>query len=182
MLLAMILALSLQDAPRKLTFQVEHFTGAATPAGNKLKPDEIRAFEKELGALPGVKEVRCTESTATLTLNPDATLKLSEIRAAGKKVLTYDGGKPVIVFNTIKLQGRVTLTLHLDKNQDKVKDALKSLGFQDLTESGDDFDGRAKSAVDVVTVVKKVCQATGAEYKIFEILKDITWHPEAREK
>lgn len=165
-------------APRKLRITVEHFkidTKQAVP----LKPEEAKSFAAELKELAGVQDATCTETQATITIKPDASLKLSELRATGKKTLTYDGGKPVMVFNTIKLEGHVTLNLHVDKNPEKVKDALKELGFKDVTENGNDFDGTLKSPVDVVSVIKKVCAKTGAEYKIFEILKDITWLPAA---
>ncbi|HXX92266.1 MAG TPA: hypothetical protein VEN81_01450, partial [Planctomycetota bacterium] len=77
----------------------------------------------------------------------------------------------------IKLEGHVSLNLHVEKNPDKVKDALKEIGFKDVVENGNDFEGTFKSPIDVVTIIKKVCLKTGAEYKIFEILKDVTWLP-----
>ena len=163
-------------APRKLKITVEHFKIDAKQAV-PLKPEEAKSFAAELRELAGIQDAACTESLATITLKPDSTLKLSELRATGKKTLIYDGGKPVMVFNTIKLEGRVSLNLHIEKNPEKVKDALKELGFKDLTENGTDYEGTVKTPVDVVTVVKKVCAKTGAEYKIFEILKDITWLP-----
>jgi len=174
-LLAVLLAL--QDAPpQKLKFQVEHLKIDAKQTA-PLKPEEAKAFAEELKQLAGVKDATCTESLATITMSGEGPLKMSELRAAGKKTLTYDGGKPVIVFNTIKLEGHVTLTLHVEKNPDKVKDALKEMGWKDVKEADGTWEGVVKTPVDVVTVVKKVCAKTGAEYKIFEILKDITWHP-----
>ena len=163
-------------APRKLKITVEHFKIDAKQSV-PLKPEEAKSFASELKELPGVLDASCTESQATITIKPDGTLKLSELRGTGKKTLTYDGGKPVMVFNTIKVEGHVVLNLHVEKNPEKVKDALKELGFKDVTENGNDFDGVVKSPVDVVTIIKKVCAKTGAEYKIFEILKDITWLP-----
>ena len=166
------------QAPRKLKITVEHFKidlKQAVP----LKPEEAKSFAAELRELAGIQDATCTESLATITIKPDAALKLSELRMTGKKTLTYDGGKPVMVFNTIKVEGHVTLNLHVDKNPDKVKDALKELGFKDVTENGNDYDGTIKTPVDVVTIIKKVCAKTGAEYKIFDILKDITWQPAA---
>jgi hypothetical protein len=182
--IAIVIALLAQTAtegtpaPRKLKITVEHFKidlKQAVP----LKPEEAKSFAAELKELAGVQDASCTESQATITIKPDAALKLSELRATGKKTLTYDGGKPVMVFNTIKIEGHVTLNLHVDKNPEKVKDALKDLGFKDVTENGNDYEGTVKSPVDVVTIIKKVCAKTGAEYKIFDILKDITWLPAA---
>jgi len=177
MIVFLVAMLVLQDPPpQKLKFTVEHLN-LDTKKTAPLKSDEAKAFEKELKELPAVADATCTETTATITLKPDGTLKLSELRGTGKKTLTYDGGKPVIVFNTIKLEGKVTLTLKVDKNKEKVKDALKDLGFKDISENGDDYDATIKSPVDLVTVVKKVCAKTGADYKIFEILKEIVWRP-----
>jgi hypothetical protein len=170
---------AVQDSPQKIQFKVEHFKidlKQAVP----LKPEEAKSFAAELKELPAVLDATCTETTATLSLKPESTLKWTEIKEKGKKTLTYDGGKPVIVFNTIKLEGHVTLTLHVEKNPEKVKDALKDAGFKDVTESGNDYDGTVKSPVDVVTVIKKVAAKTGIEYRIFDILKDITWHSPAK--
>ena len=174
-----LLVLALQTAqelpPTKLKFQVEHLN-LETKKAAPLKADEAKSFASELKELAAVQDATCTESVATVQLKPDVSLRWTEMKAVGKKTLTYDGGKPVIVFNTLKLDGRVTVTLHVEKNADKVPEALKALGFQDVTANGDDYDCRAKSPVDVVTLVKAVCKRTGADYKIFEIFKDVVWH------
>jgi hypothetical protein len=177
-LMAALFLLAAQDPPRKLAFKVEHIH-LETRKTAPLKPDEAKSFAEELQELPAVKEAACTENTATVTLKPGAVLKLSSLRSAGKKTLGADGGKPVIVFNTLKLEGKVTLTLHVEKNRDKVKDALKESGFKDVTESGNEYEGVVKTPVDVITVVKKVAAKTGVEYKVFEILKDVAWHAPA---
>jgi hypothetical protein len=170
-----LLVAALQDAPQKLKFQVEHFN-LETKKAVPLKPEEAKSFAAELRELAAVQDASCSETTATLTLKPDAALRWTELKAAGKKTLSYDGGKPVIVFNTLKLEGHVTVTLHVEKNADKVADALKGLGAQDVAPSGDDYDARFKSAVDVVTLVKAVCKKTGQEYKVFDVFKDVVWH------
>ena len=54
--------------------------------------------------------------------------------------------------------------------------ASKRVTIREVAESGDDYDATIKTPVDIVTVVKKVCAKTGAEYKIFEVLKEVTWH------
>jgi len=173
--LAVLLLATFQEGPQKLKFQVEHLN-LETKKAAPLKADEAKSFAAELKEMAAVQDAGCTETTATLTLKPDANLRWTELKAAGKKTLSYDGGKPVIVFNTLKLEGRVTVTLHVEKNADKVPEALKSLGFQDLSVNGDDYEGRLKSPVDVVTLVKAVAKKTGVEYKVFEIFKDAVWH------
>lgn len=175
-----LLLLAAQDAPQKLKFQVEHLN-LETKKAAPLKADEAKSFASELKELAPVADATCTETTATVTLKPGVHLRWTEMKAVGKKTLSYDGGKPVIVFNTLKLEGHCTVTLHVEKNADKVVDALKGLGFQDVTANGDDYDCKVKTPVDVVTVVKAVCKRTGAEYKVFEIFKDLVWHsPEAK--
>jgi hypothetical protein len=173
-----LLLVAPQDAPQKLKFQVEHFN-LETKKAAPLKAEEAKSFASELKELAPVQDATCTETTATVTLKPEASLRWTDMKAVGKKTLTYDGGKPVIVFNTLKLEGHVTVTLHVEKNADKVVDALKGLGFQDVTANGDDYDCKAKSPVDVVTVVKAVVKKTGVEYKVFEIFKDVVWHAPA---
>jgi hypothetical protein len=172
---AVLLGVLAQEAPQKLKFQVEHLN-LETKKAAPLKPDEAKSFAAELKEMAAVQDASCTETTATVTLKPESKLRWTELKAAGKKTLSYDGGKPVIVFNTLKLEGHVTVTLHVEKNADKVVDALKGLGFQDVTANGDDYDARVKSPVDVVTLVKAVAKKTGVEYKVFEIFKDVVWH------
>lgn len=176
-LMALVL-LAPQDAPQKLKFMVEHLN-LETMKAAPLKADEAKSFAAELKQLAAVQDATCTESIATVTLKPGTALKWTELKAAAKKTLSYDGGKPVIVLNTLRLQGRVTITLHVEVNADKVADALKGLGFQDATASGEDHTGKVKTPVDIVTVVKAVAKRTGVEYKLFEIFKDIVWHAPA---
>jgi hypothetical protein len=175
MRVALLALLLLQETPQKLKFQVEHLN-LETKKAASLKPEEAKSFASELKELAAVQDATCTESVATVTLKPGASLKWTDMKAVGKKTLSYDGGKPVIVFNTLKLSGHVTLTLQVDKNADKVPEALKGIGFQDVTANGNSYEGTLKSPVDVVSVVKAVCRKTGAEYKIFEIFKDVVWH------
>ncbi|HVE42133.1 MAG TPA: hypothetical protein VNM14_19720 [Planctomycetota bacterium] len=174
-LAVVLLCCAAQEAPQKLKFQVEHLN-LETKKAAPLKADEAKSFAAELKEMAAIQDASCTETTATLTLKPDSNLRWTELKAAGKKTLSYDGGKPVIVFNTLKLEGRVTVTLHVEKNADKVAEALKGLGFQDVTASGEDYEARVKTPVDVVTLVKAVAKKTGVEYKVFEIFKDVVWH------
>jgi hypothetical protein len=72
------------------------------------------------------------------------------------------------------------VTLHVEKNADKVPDALKGLGFKDVVADGDNYKGVATKPVDIVTLLKTVALKTGNEYKL-EIFKDAAWHaPEAK--
>jgi hypothetical protein len=177
LLAALVLLLGADDAPQKLKFNVEHLnlqTFKAAP----LKADEAKSFGAELKELEAVQDASCTETTGTVTLKPGATLKWTEIKATGKKTLSYDGGKPVIVLNTLKLEGSVTVTLHVEKNADKVVDALKGLGWKDVTADGDNYSAVVKKPVDIVTLLKVVAQKTGNEYKL-DIFKDAAWHAPA---
>lgn len=176
--LGILAAVLCQAAPQKLKFQVEHIN-LETKKQVPLKPEEAKSFASELKEMAAVQDAVCTETLATVTLKPEASLRWTDMKAVGKKTLSYDGGKPVIVFNTLKLDGHVTVTLHVEKNADKVADALKGLGFQEVTASGDDYDCIVKSPVDVVTVVKAVVKKTGVDYKVFEIFKDVVWHAPA---
>ena len=164
-LIALLLLIPADDAPQKLKFTVEHLN-LQTMKAAPLKPDEAKSFGAELKELAAVQDASCTETTGTLTLKPGATLKWTEIKATGKKTLSYDGGKPVIVLNTLKLSGSVTVTLHVEKNADRVPEALKSLGFKDVAADGDNYTGVATKAVDIVTLLKTVALRTGNEYKL----------------
>ncbi len=175
MTLLLAALICLQDKPVKVRFDVQHMPTDPSGKPRPLEPKEIRAFEAELKELPGVQEAACTQVAVTLTLRPEGQLRLSELRGAGKKTLGTETGKPVIIFNSIKLEGRVSITLHVEKNPDKVKDALKGFG-EVLSESGETCEVKLKSAVPVLTLVKAVAAKTGVEYKVFDILKDIVWH------
>src|SRR5436190_2296679 len=83
-----------EDAPQKLKFSVEHLN-LQTMKASPLKAEEAKSFGAELKELDAVAEAGCTETTGTVTLKPGATLKWTEIKATGKKTLSYDGGKPV---------------------------------------------------------------------------------------
>ena len=178
-LLAIVLLVPADDGPQKLKFTVEHLN-LQTMKAAPLKPDEAKSFGAELKELEAVQDASCTETTGTLTLKPGATLKWTDIKATGKKTLSYDGGKPVIVLNTLKLEGSVTVTLHVEKNPDKVPEALKSLGFKDVVADGDNYTGVVKTPLDIVTMLKSVAKKTGNDYKL-EIFKDAAWHaPEGK--
>jgi hypothetical protein len=175
--MALLLAafLAAQEAPVKLKFDVQHMPSDPGGKPRPLEPQEIRAFEAELKALPGVRDAACTPVAVTLTLQPEARLKLSEIRMAGKRTLGTETGKPVLVFNSITLEGRVSVTLRVEKNRDQVKDALKGYG-EVVSESDETYELKLKSGVPVLALVKAVAAKTGVEYKVFEILKDVVWH------
>ena len=171
------LLLLVQEKETKIRFGLQHDTGAKDGIGaRKLNPEEERAFEKELRVLPACKEAVVKGSAATVTLNPGSTLKFTEIKAAGKRVPTPDGGFNQVIFNTLKLEGRVTLTLNVEKNREKVKDALKAAGAAEVTEEGDGWTCVFKTPEDTIGLVKTISAKCGIEYRIFEILKDITWH------
>src|SRR5882672_250742 len=104
-----LLLLAADDAPQKLKFNVEHLN-LQTMKAAPLKAEESKSFASELKEMEPIADATCTESLVTVTLKPGAPLKWTDMKATGKKTLTYDGGKPVIVFTTLKVDGHVTLT------------------------------------------------------------------------
>lgn len=176
-LLLALLVLAPQEKDARLRFLMQHDTGAKDGVGaRKLKPEEERALEKEFKALPAVKDAVLKDSVATLTLKPDSSVKLSELRGAGKKAPVEEGFNQ-IVFNSLKLEGSVTLHLNVAQNREKVKDALKGGKVTDVTETADGWRCLIKApGADVLALIKAVAAKCGVEYKVFEILKDITWH------
>ncbi|HEX7900086.1 MAG TPA: hypothetical protein VF950_20125 [Planctomycetota bacterium] len=156
----------LQDRPLPIKFLMQHDTGAKDGRGaRKLTPDEEQALAKEFRAMPGMKDVAVKDGVFTLT--PGTSIKLSELRAAGKKAPVQEGFHQ-IVLNTLKLEGQVTVALEVAKNRDKLKDILKA-------EEGPGGWTFKASGQDVPTLVKTVCAKCGVDYKLFEVLKDITW-------
>ena len=157
----------LQDTtPKPLKFMMQHDTGAKDGRGaRKLTPDEEQALAKEFRAMPGMKEVAVKDGVFTLT--PGASVKLSELRAAGKKAPVQEGFHQILL-NTLKLEGRITLALEVAKNRDKLKDILKA-------EEGPDGWTFKGTGSDIPSVVKSICAKCGVDYKLFEVLKDVTW-------
>lgn len=167
MLLLALLLQATQEQAKPLKFMMQHDTGAKDGRGaRKLMPDEEQALAKEFRAMPGMKEVVVKDGVFTLT--PGGPVKLSELRAAGKRAPVQEGFNQ-IVLNTLKLEGRVTLALDVSKNRDKLKDILKA-------EEGPDGWTFKASGADLPSVVKNVCAKCGVDYKLFEVLKDVTWH------
>ena len=165
---AFLLALLLlpQDKPLPIKFMMQHDTGAKDGRGaRKLTPDEEQALAKEFRAMPGMKDVAVKDGIFTLT--PGTSVKLSELRAAGKKAPVQEGFHQILL-NTLKLDGKVTLALEVAKNRDKLKDILKA-------EEGPDGWTFKGTGGDIPSVVKSVCAKCGVEYKLFEVLKDVTW-------
>jgi hypothetical protein len=164
--LLLALVLSTQDKPLPIKFMMQHDTGAKDGLGaRKLTPAEEQALAKEFRAMPSMKEVAVKDGIFTLT--PGGPVKLSELRAAGKRAPVQEGFNQ-IVLNTLKLEGRITVALEVAKNKEKIKDALKA-------EEGPDGWTFKASGQDVPTLVKTICAKCGVEYKLFEVLKDITW-------
>jgi hypothetical protein len=164
-LLALLLVV--QDAPKPLKFMMQHDTGAKDGRGaRKLTADEEQALAKEFRAMPGMKDVAVKDGVFTLT--PGTSVRLSELRAAGKKAPVQEGFNQILL-NTLKLEGQVTLALEVAKNRDKIKDALKA------EEGPEGWTFNAKGS-DIPTLVKRVCAACGVDYKLFQVLKDVTWH------
>ncbi len=180
-LLLALLVLVSQEKETKIRFALQHDTGAKDGVGaRKLNAEEERAFEKELRALAAVKEATVKASVATVVLNPGAALRFTEIKAAGKRVPTPDGGFNQVVFNALKLEGRVTLTLQVEKNRERVKEALKGAGAAEVTEGPDGWTCLFRTPKDTIALVKAICAKCGLEYRIFEVLKDIAWNAPAR--
>jgi len=166
-----------QEKDAKLRFLMQHDTGAKDGVGaRKLKPEEERALEKEFAGLAAVQSAVLKDSVATLTLKPGASVKLSELRGAGKKA-AVDEGFNQIVFNSLKLEGSVTLHLNVEKNRDRVAKALKGGKITDVDETPDGWRCLIKApGADVLSLIKVVAAKCEMEYRVFEILKDITWH------
>src|SRR5205814_8891397 len=87
-LVAVLLCCAAQESPQKLKFQVEHLN-LETKKAAPLKADEAKSFAAELKEMTAVQDAGCTETTATVTLKPDAKLRWTELKAAGKKTLSY---------------------------------------------------------------------------------------------
>lgn len=174
-LLWIALLLGAQDRPfdaaqgRPLRFAMQHDTGAKDGRGaRKLSPDEELALAREFRSMPAVGDVAVKNGIFALTLKPASSVKLSELRAAGKRVPVQEGFHQ-IVLNTLKLEGKVTLALELARNREKLKDILKA----EEGPGGWTFQG---TGVDLPSLVKSVCAKCGVEYRLFEVLKDVTWH------
>lgn len=172
--------LSGADDPVKLRLVVQLDTGAKDGIGTrKLTPEEGGAFAKSLETLEAIKSATWKNPVMTVELAPGSSLKFTDIKRAGKSAALPNGGHLQVVFNSLKLQGTVTLSLSVEKNQDKVAAALKSAGkTREVAETsaGYRFTIRRGSSVPIIPLIKSVARKTGVEYRIFRILRNITWH------
>jgi hypothetical protein len=177
MVLLALALLAAQEKPPALKFAMQHDTGAKDGRGaRKLKPDEEQALAREFRALPAFKEVAVKDGQFTLTPAPGSSLRLSELRGAGKKAPVAEGFHQ-IVLNTLRLEGKVTLHLQVEKNREKVRAALKGGRVEAVEEAPDGWTCTIKApGVDIPGLIKAVCQACGLEYRLFDVLKDVTWH------
>lgn len=179
MVLLALALLAAQEKPIVVRFAMQHDTGAKDGRGaRKLKPDEEQSLAKEFRKVAACKEVAVKDGRFSLTLHPGKPLKLTELKAAGKQAPVEEGFNQII-FNTLLLEGRVILHLNVDQNRDKVKDALKGGKVEAVEEAPDGWTCTIQApGVDPLTLVKRVCQKCGIEYRVFDILKDVTWLPQ----
>ncbi len=174
----LLLSAAAEEPPARIKFEVKY---ASNPMDMKtyraLNPEETKNFEKELKAIPGVEGVTSANSVFTVTVASGKTVTLMELRMAGKRVQEATPGATYkIMYNSIKLDGKVTLFLTVPKNQDKVKDALKSVsGISDVQEADGGYECKAKN-VDLVGALKTVCTKTENGNQYLQVLKDVKWH------
>jgi hypothetical protein len=156
---------------------MQHDTGAKDGRGaRKLESAEEQALLKEFRALPGVKDASAKEGAFSLILAEGATLKLSELRAATKRVPVAEGFNQILL-NTLRLEGKTALWLEPGRGRERLKDALKAAR---AAEASEEPDGSwacrfPASGPDLVALVKTVCARCGADYRLFEVLRDAAW-------
>ncbi len=179
MILLALALLAAQEKPLVIRFGMQHDTGAKDGRGaRKLKPEEEQALAQEFRAIPACKELAVKDGLFSLTLRPGTSLKVTELKTAGKKAPVEEGFNQ-IVFNTLRLEGKVALHLNVEKNRDHVKAALQGGKVEAVEETPDGWICTIQApGVDPLTLVKRVCQKCGIEYRVFDILKDITWLPQ----
>ena len=181
-LLLPLLWIGLADST-KLRLVVQLDTGAKDGIGTrKLTPEEGGAFAKSLETLDAIKSAYWKNPVMDVELVPGKSLKFTDLKRAGKSAALPNGGHLQVVFNSLKLQGTVTLALNVEKNQDKVAAALKSAGkTREVSETPDGyrFTIRRGSSVSILSLIKAVARKTGVKYQVFQILKNITWHAPA---
>ena len=112
---------------------------------------------KSLETLDTIKSAYWKNPVMTVELAPGKSLKFTDIKRAGKSAALPDGGHLQVVFNSLKLQGTVTLSLQVEKNRDKVAAALKSAGkTREVTETEDGyrFTIRRGSSVSILPLMR----------------------------
>lgn len=158
-----------QDAPVKLTVEIENLGSAS---GKEL--------QKALKNLTAVQECAVQGSKLTVTLVSEKKFKLSDLKdaVAGLKP-DKDSAEIKIKLDSLKLEGKLLLAFAVSKNAEKIASALKSVNnVMNVAPSGSDYEVTIKSPagakfMDLATAVAKACGEDEAQAA--DVVKNITW-------
>lgn len=115
----------------------------------------------------------------TVVVTGEKKLKLSDLKDAVAKLKPEKDEKFSIKLDSIKLEGRILLAFVVEKNKDKVKEAVKGVAnVTDVKESGADLECVIKgpAGAKLLDLAKAVAKAVdSAEDKAADLVKDVTW-------
>lgn len=178
MTILLLLATLAQEEAPTLRLAVQLDTGAKDGIGiRKVTAEEGGAFARALEELPAVRSASWKPPVMTVVLESD--LKFTDIKKATKSAKLPDGGHLQVVFNALRLEGDVTLSISVAKNADRVAGVIRSMArTREIEETADGyrFTIPKRRKVAVIPLIKAVAAKTGVAYRIFEILRNITWH------
>ena len=182
---AAALTLLLAAGPGELELTVQLDTGAKDGIGVRaVTPAEGEAFATSIATLDAVAGASWKAPVMTVALKPGAALKFTDLKRASTSAQLPDGGHLQVVFNLLKLEGEVTLALSVEQNADRLPAALKgATKAKEVVETPDGwrFTIPKGRSVAVVPLIKTLAAKTGVPYRIFSILRNITWHTPAEE-
>jgi hypothetical protein len=173
-LLLTLLTVLAADTPVKIKFEAQATPEPMNPKTYRaLTHDEVKDLEAAIKQIPGCQDVATSASTFTVTVAPEKTVTLYELRMAVKGVQNARNTTFKIMLNSIKLDGKILLKLKVAQNQDKVKDVLKGCsGLSDVKETGDGYECKAGGA-DLLGIVKTVCAMTGNGKDFLHTIEEI---------
>jgi hypothetical protein len=176
--LAVLLLATVQEGPQKLKFQVEHLN-LETKKAAPLKSERGEVLRGRAQGDGGGAGRRLHRDHRHGTLKPDANLRWTELKAAGRRPRATTAASPSSSSTTLKLEAASRVTLHVEKN------ATRWPSPQGPRAPGRERErrrlrGALKSPVDVVTLVKAVGEEDGRRIQDLRDFKDVVWHAPPR--
>lgn len=160
-----------QDQTVKIQFEVEN-----------LLPQNAKTLQTQLKVVAGVNDCAVAGIRVTISVKPESTLKFSDIKGVVADLKPVKDEKIAIKYDSIKLEGKVTLSFNVTKNQDKIQQAVLSVANVERAEQkGDEYlctiksPGGAKLMDIVAAVAKKTESADNTALASAALIKDVVW-------
>ncbi len=147
---------------------------------DNLIPFNQKILQGQLNEVDGVAECLVNGGQVTLAMKPNGRIKLSAILKIVNGLKPFSTEKIAFKWESVKLAGKVILSFSVDKNKDKIQDALAAVeNIEKAERKGDDYHLTLKSEValnDVTAAVAKATENAGSSTTLMaKVVKDVVW-------